>query len=103
MELNDAVDEAVSSMPKDYVLRSFIVKNQAEVIGMLDTEYNEAEVRELFMEDGRAEERINTKREKKRADKAEARANEEKARADKAEEENKRLKEELAKLKTLIG
>ena len=63
---------------------------------MLDTEYNEAEVRELFMEDGRAEERINTRREKKRADKAEARAKE-------AEEESKRLKEELAKLKAQLN
>ena len=96
MDLSDAVDDAVSSMPKDYVLRSFIVKNQAEVIGMLDTEYNEAEVRELFMEDGRAEERINTRREKKRADKAEARA-------DKAEAEIKKLKEEIAQLKPMIG
>ena len=96
MDLSDAVDDAVSSMPKDYVLRSFIVKNQAEVIGMLDTEYNEAEVRELFMEDGRAEERINTRREKKRADKAEARA-------DKAEAEIKKLKEEIAQLKAMIG
>ena len=96
MDLSDAVDDAASSMPKDYVLRSFIVKNQAEVIGMLDTEYNEAEVRELFMEDGRAEERINTRREKKRADKAEARAKE-------AEEESKRLKEELAKLKAQLN
>lgn len=42
--------------------------------GMLDTEYNEAEIRELFMEDGRAQERENTERECQRADKAEAEA-----------------------------
>jgi hypothetical protein len=92
MELTEAVDMAVNYMPKDYVIKSFIVKNQAEVIGMLDTEYNEAEVRELFMEDGRAEERVNTAREKARAD-------EEKQRADLAEKEIEKLKAEVARLK----
>jgi len=49
---------------------------------MLDTEYNEAEVMELFKEEareeGREEERANTLREKERADR-------EKERADRAE------------------
>ncbi len=37
------------------------------------TEYNEAEVMEMFREEGREEERANTERERKRADDAEAR------------------------------
>ena len=56
---------------------------------MLSTEYNEAEIRELFMEDGRAEERENTAREK--------------ARADAAEEEIRKLQEELAKLRAKLS
>ena len=43
---------------------------------MLDTEYNEAEVKELFKEEGRAEERANTERERKRAEEAEKRIKE---------------------------
>ena len=39
---------------------------------MLLTEYNEIETMELFKEEGKAEERINTERERKRADDAEA-------------------------------
>ena len=87
----DAVDEVVESIPNDFVIRDLLIRNRAEVYGMLDTEYNEAEIRELFMEDGRAEERENTAREKARADA-------EKDRADAAEEEIRKLKEELAKV-----
>ena len=47
---------------------------------MLDREYNEAEIKELFKEEGReegrAEERQNTERERKRADAAEKRIKE---------------------------
>ncbi len=39
---------------------------------MLLTEYNEVETMELFKEEGKAEEHINTMRESKRADDAEA-------------------------------
>ena len=47
---------------------------------MLDREYNEAEVKELFYEDGRAdgreEERANTELERKLADEAETKVRE---------------------------
>ncbi|MBQ9443370.1 MAG: hypothetical protein IJU43_03625 [Lachnospiraceae bacterium] len=59
---------------------------------MLARDYSEEEIRELFMEDGRKEERANTEAERVRADKAESRA-------DKAEAENKVLREEIARLK----
>ena len=53
--LEVAVDAALEEMPRDYVIRSFLMVHKQEVHGMLDTEYNEAEVMELFKEDGRKE------------------------------------------------
>lgn len=87
-EVVEAVDEVVESIPNDFVIRDLLIRNRAEVYGMLDTEYNEAEIRELFMEDGRREERANTERERIRADEAETRAKE-------AEKENERLRKLL--------
>lgn len=52
--LNKAIDMAIKVMPKDFGIKSFVSKHKAEVEGMLDTEYNEAAVKELFMEEGRA-------------------------------------------------
>ena len=58
---------------------------------MLDTEYNEAKVNESFKEEGREEgrreERVNTERERKRANEAES--------------EVIKLREEIARLKGL--
>ncbi|WP_051545163.1 hypothetical protein [Butyrivibrio sp. MC2021] len=42
-------------LPSDFVIKDFLVKHRQEVEGMLDTEYKEAEVMELFKEDGRKE------------------------------------------------
>ena len=50
-----AVDRAVDEMPKDFLIREFIVENRAEVKDMCLTEYNEEEVAELFREEGREE------------------------------------------------
>ena len=82
-------------MPDDYEIKSFLVVHCEEVEGMLDTEYNEAEVNEAFKEEGRAEgreegrreERVNIERERKRADKAES--------------EVIKVREEIARLKGL--
>lgn len=54
-ELAYAVDKTLDSMPDDFIIKSFLVKHRQEVEGMLDTEYKEAEVMELFREDGRKE------------------------------------------------
>ena len=54
---------------------------------------------ELEREEGRKEERVNTEREKKRADAAEANTEKEKKRADAAEELVRRLKDELEALR----
>jgi len=55
MGIEQAVDEAVSSMPDNFVLKSFLEAHRAEVKGIMETEYNEAEAMNLFKEDGRAE------------------------------------------------
>ena len=74
LSVEETVERAISAMPHEFVIRDFILKHRAEVCGMLDTEYNEEEIRELFMEDGRREERANTEREKARADAEKQRA-----------------------------
>ena len=55
MEIEDAVDQAISMIPTDYVIKAFLEEHRAEVKGMLLTEYNEAETMEMFKEEGRAE------------------------------------------------
>lgn len=35
-------------MPEDFRIKSFLVAHMEEIKGMLDTEYNEAEVNEAF-------------------------------------------------------
>ena len=54
-DLTTSVKLALDSMPKDYMIREFLVTNRQEVEGMLDTEYNEAEVMELFKAEGKEE------------------------------------------------
>lgn len=53
--LENAVDMAIDEMPNDYQIKQFLVINKAEVNKMLLTEYNEAEVHELFKNEGREE------------------------------------------------
>ena len=55
ININRAVDISITEMPEDYMIRDFLVIHRQEVQGMLDTEYNETEVMELFKEDGRRE------------------------------------------------
>lgn len=47
---------AIEAMADDFVIKGFLIGHMKEVEGMLDTEYNEAEVKELFKEEGRDEE-----------------------------------------------
>ena len=56
--VSSAIDQAITAMPDDYVIKPFLEVHRAEVKGMLLTEYNEAETMELFKEDGRREERV---------------------------------------------
>ncbi len=59
-----AVDKALDEMPDGFVIKEFLLANRAEVKDMCLTEYNEAEVMEMFREEGREEERANTERER---------------------------------------
>lgn len=47
-----AVKRAIESIPDDFKIKNFLLGHLKEVEGMLDTEYNEEEVRELFVNDG---------------------------------------------------
>ncbi len=55
MDITESVSKAINEMPGTYVIKTFLENNREEVTGMLDTEYNEAEVMELFKQEGREE------------------------------------------------
>ena len=78
-----AVKRAINEMPKDFAIKEFLIVNKEEVEGMLDTEFNEEEVWQMFQNDVDAE--------RKRADEAEA----------ERDEVKQQLKEALAELERL--
>ena len=51
-DVGDAVDRAITAMPKEFEIKSFLEEHRAEVVGMLLTEYDEAKAMELFREEG---------------------------------------------------
>lgn len=52
MEIEDAVDLAISSIPDDFVLKKFFETHRAEVKGMMLMEYDEDEMQRQFKEEG---------------------------------------------------
>lgn len=54
-KLEEAVTITLNKMPHDFAIRGFLLLHKQEVQGMLDTEYNETEVMELFKEEGKIE------------------------------------------------
>ena len=44
MFLRDAIDEAINSVPEDFLIRDLLLENRSEVSDMLETEFNEEEV-----------------------------------------------------------
>ena len=56
--LEAAIDAAISEMPEEFAIRSFLLSNKAEVKRMCITEYNEARTRAEDREEGRMEGRI---------------------------------------------
>jgi len=50
--LEAAVDQAIDEMPEEYVIRSFLAVNRAEVKNMFLTEYNEEKVLEQERKEG---------------------------------------------------
>lgn len=63
MDIETAVDTALSAMPEDFELKKLLIANKAEVKQMCITEYNEAETMEQFREEGREEGREENKEE----------------------------------------
>ncbi len=55
MEVDAAVDQAITAMPADCVIKPFLESHRAEVMGMMLMEYNEAETMNMFKEEGREE------------------------------------------------
>ena len=98
-DVEHAVDKAVNDMPKDFQIKQFLEAHRSEVQGMLLTEYNEVETMELFKEEGKAEEHINTVRERKRADDAEAERDIAVAKLDNATAEIAKMSAEMDMLK----
>ena len=98
-DIEHAVDKAIDNIPDDFQIRPFLLAHRSEVQGMLLTEYNEVEAMELFKEDGRAEERVNTEIQKKRADDAEKRADDAEKRAGDAENKIAILEAQIRSLK----
>ena len=54
-ELEVVLERIIAQMPDDFVIKPFLESHQAEVKGMLLTEYNEEETMRLFREEGREE------------------------------------------------
>ncbi len=54
-DIGEAIDSAIREMPDDFLIKKFIIANQAEVKNMCLTEYDEEEVMEMFKEEGREE------------------------------------------------
>jgi len=103
MDIEHAVNNAINIMPEDFQIKPFLKAHRSEVQGMLLTEYNEVETMELFREEGRAEERINTERERNRAEKAEAKMNEAKEKMNEAETKMNEIEAELEKYRSKYG
>ena len=86
--LTGAVKKAIDDLPEDYLIKGFLAIHKSEVEGMLDREYDEENVKELFQ--------IEVEREKQRADEAETRADEAETRAEVAEKRVAELEALLA-------
>ena len=55
MDLDAAVDAAIDEMPEDFLLKSFLIENRAEVKDMFLTEYNEEKVLEKERQEAKKE------------------------------------------------
>lgn len=56
-DLDETIDAAIDNMPKDFVIRDFIIGHRTEVKGMFLTEWNQEEALAHEREEGRNEER----------------------------------------------
>ena len=49
---------SIEAMPDDFIIKPFIIANRAEVKNMLFEEYDEEKYKNLFIEEGREEGRV---------------------------------------------
>ena len=56
--LEAAVDAAIDEMPDDFMIKTFLIGNRAEVKSMFLLEYDEKRAKEQERQEGREEERI---------------------------------------------
>lgn len=87
--LEEALKKTIEDTPGDFKIKDFLVYHMEEIKGMLDTEYNEAEVNEAFKAEGRAE-GLAEGREEGRAERDELRKE-----IDRLRQENEDLKKRL--------
>lgn len=74
--LSEAVKTTLEIMPKDFLIREFLLRQEASVMGIMGAGIMDPSVQEIYLErgrregreEGRMEERANTEREMKRAD-----------------------------------
>ena len=52
LNLSDAIDASLREMPDSFTIKPFLIAHQAEVTGMLETEYDEKKTMELFRKEG---------------------------------------------------
>jgi len=88
MTLENAIDEALDEMPEDYVIRSWLLKNRAEVKRMCITEYDERKVKRSFEREAQ--------RERERADEAEKTVREQSEALKEKDKEIELLRKQLA-------
>lgn len=55
IDVEEAVNQAITNMPEESVIKPFLEAHKAEVTGMMLMEYDEAETMDLFREEGRRE------------------------------------------------
>lgn len=91
-DLKKAIDKAIDRCIEEGVLREFLRKRREEVTKVTQLDYTFDRRLELEREDARAEERVNTEREKKAKE-------EERQRAELAEREVQKLRAELERYK----
>ena len=72
-EIESVIDTAITKLPEDFVIKSFLEAHRAEVKGMLLTEYNEVATMEMFREEGREEGRAEGRKEGRAEGRAEGR------------------------------
>ncbi len=95
LELGQIIEMAIDRCIEENILRDFLKRRRWEVAKMTQLDYTFERQLELEREEARAEERINTERERKAKEQERKAKEQERQRADLAEEENRRLRAEL--------